>query len=249
MKKGHLLLLVLLLMVGCKGPQGPAGPAGNTGNPGTGVQTYSVSFKEALLPDSSYSGTLMQTVDAANPITSSATGAINFATLTSSASRFLMRWPIKGFIPVNATIVAASVQLVTSSTSPGTSKLVGVHQMFVDPSVLWTTAVTWNRISVIATDWNLLNLGPVTFTAGNDYTATPMSTVTIGPTLASGTRLGWSLSTSLVQTWINPALSNNGIVFTSEAEGTGESAGSITFGNPASAIAYQPVLVVQYTIP
>lgn len=249
MKNGFILLTALFLMTGCKGSQGPVGPAGNTGSPGTGVQTYSMSFMEGSLPYSSYTGTLMQTVDAANPTTSSAVGTLNFSPTTSSASRFLMRWPIKGFIPINATIVAASIQLVTSSTSPGISKVVGVHQMAVDPSFIWTTAVTWNCVYGLVIHWDNLNGGPITFTNGNDYTATPMSTVTIGPTLASGTRLGWSLSTSLVQTWINPALSNNGVVFTSEAEGTGESAGSITFGNPASAISYQPVLVVQYTIP
>jgi len=248
MKKRLLLLPALLLLIGCKGPQGPAGPSGNAGSPGTGVQTYSMSFMEGSLPFSSYTGTLMETADAANPTTSSATGFINFSPANSSATRFLMRWPIKGFIPINATVVAASVQLVTSSTSPGTAKVVGVHQMFVDPSTLWTTAVTWDQLYP-GVNWSGLNAGPATFTAGNDYTATPMSTITIGPTQASGTRLGWPLSTSLVQTWINPALSNNGVVFTSEAEGTGESAGSITFGNPASAVAFQPVLVVQYTIP
>ena len=128
MKKGFPIFLALFLMIGCKGTQGPAGPSGNTGSPGTGVQTYSMNFMEGSLPFSSYTGTLMQTADAANPTTSSSTGFINFAPATSSASRILMRWPIKGFIPINATIVAASIQLVTSTTSPVVSKVVGVHK-------------------------------------------------------------------------------------------------------------------------
>ena len=247
MRKGLLILLIVGLIGGCK--KGDVGPSGPQGNPGAGLQTYTTSFLDGSFPFSSFTGTFVNTVDASNPTTASAsTATLNFASTISSASRVLFYWPIKDYLPSNATVVAAQLQLILQTTSITQNKNIGAYQMLLSGfGANWSSTVTWNAPAPPGNpSWGP---GPVTFTKGDDFSSSAMSTVTVKSTDTAGTKYAWSLSPSMVQTWINSNTNNAGVVLASSNEGTGETTGSVSFYPQTASGIYRPELVVQYTIP
>jgi len=252
--KRLLPLAFALFLVGCKGPQGPAGPIGNQGNPGTGLQTFTITFRNGVSPTTSYSGTSMNRVESGTANTSYAfDGTLLVKSSTADISRVLIRFDLLNWIPSNATITGAALELVTdTSTSLGSTTTVGVHNMSIPVMVdtgscIWNPSATWNAYG--PTFWSACS-GPGAFTPVYNYDATPIDTVSCTTALnGTNTRLAWNITPAIVQKWVATPAKNNGLVLTSENEGA-NTAGSIVFvaqNNPAWP--NLPNLVVTYYVP
>jgi hypothetical protein len=252
-KPGFFLLLsVTTCLAGCTGSTGPSGPSGPAGS---GVQTYNVTFQEGVSPNSSFTGTTMNSLEAGAPTTSYPNnGIVGLANPPSGNARMVLSFPISNFIPQNATVVAAALQLyyINSSSSfynPGT-QAIGVHDMGITAmaSCAWTTGATWNSYDGSNPWGNCAGPGPFTF--GVNFNATPMSTVMLNAVTSPNALYAWTLSPSVVQKWITGP--SDGVALACENENSAPSGeyADFIFGAPNNGSPFvRPQLVIQYTIP
>ncbi len=250
--KRILILTLGLIFTGCdKGPSGPTGPQGQQG---TGLPAYSVEFENGLYPDSGYGGCDPHWLDGSSANSAPATGQIKVATgsTTANVALGLIRFNLSYAVPVNATITSASLQLTTETStnlSSGTY-VFGVHQVIPPPAgqVPWNDASTWNVV-VTPYGWNAGASSAVT--AGVDYNAAPMDTVTVTSTQVNSSQvlLAWNITPSLAQVWANPSNNNYGILISPEPETSGTLSGFISFWDNTGTDARKPKMLVTYTIP
>ena len=253
MNKGFLSTIVFLaLLVGCE--KGPAGPTGLQGQPGAGIPAYSVGFENGLYPDTGFSGCDPHWLDGSSPNSAPITGQIKVATgtTTSNVALGLIRFNLSYAVPVNATITSASLQLTTElSTSLSTGTYVfGIHQVIPPPAgqVPWNDTSTWN---VIVPPWGWNGGTSSAITAGVDYTATPMDSVTINSTQVNGNQvlLAWNITPSLAQVWVNPGNNNYGLLISPEPETSSTQSGFIAFWDNTGTNQQRPRMLVTYTVP
>jgi len=255
MKKYRLIMVLGLLLAGCKGPTGTTGPTGLKGDPGTGIQTFTKEFRAGAEPSTAYAGTTMNRVSSANVSTYYQNdGTLRVNNTTTDISKVLIRFNLNGWIPSNATISSAVLELVTgTTTSIATATTVGLHDMSIasmvdgSPQCIWTTTCTWDNYSTVL--WASCG-GPGSITSGYNYNSTPSDTVSI-PTSVNGTniRLAWNVAPATVQKWLDTPAKNNGFAITSENEGA-DSAGNIIFTAPNDSNPdIRPNLIVTYYIP
>ncbi len=237
MRKLWVVLAASIALAGCKGKDGGAGPTGPTGS---GVQTFTATFREGA---NGYAGTLVSLIEPSAP---NATDQDDFSIITSSSTnwtRVLLQFPIQYWIPQNVTVKAASVALFVNGLS-GT-RTIGAHAVHC----AWTGNATWNKLDGVNAWGNCSGSGSNAFAVGSNFTATPMSTVTLSPSGINGGTVAWTLSPSVVQAWLNTSGGNDGLVFMSEAEGA-ETSGFVFINSPNDAtVNYRPELTIQYTIP
>lgn len=250
---GRFLFLILILFsAGCE--KGPAGPTGAQGQPGTGIPAYSLEFENGIYPDPGFSGCDPHWLDGSNPNSASTTGQFEVETGTSTANVALglVRFNLSYAIPVNATIISASLQLTTQTTSNLSSGtyVFGVHQVIPPPAgqVPWNDSSTWNVV-VSPYGWNGGNSSPIA--AGVDYYSIPMDSVTVTSTQVNGNQVlvGWNISPDLAQVWVNPANNNYGLLVSPEPETNGSLSGFISFWDNTGDNQQKPRMLVTYTVP
>jgi hypothetical protein len=242
----------IFLLTGCD--KGPAGPTGPQGQQGAGIPAYSAEFENGLYPDSGYSGCDPHWLDGGNPNTEPGTGQIEVETgaTSSNVALGLIRFDLSYGVPVNATIISASLQLTTETTttlSTGTY-VFGAHQVIPPPAgqVPWNDSSTWN-VLVAPYGWDGGTSSPIT--AGVDYNPAPMDAVTVTASQVNATQvlLAWSITPSLAQVWVNKSNNNYGVLISAEPETSGTLSGFISFWDNTGDTQQMPKMLVSYTIP
>lgn len=245
-------MVLSLVTLGCS--NGASGPTGPQGSSGTGIPAYSAQFENSVYPDTSYAGCDAHWLDGSVPNTAQGTGEIKVATgiTTANVALGLIRFDLSYAVPVNATITSASLQMTTKTTtslSNGTY-VFGVHQVIVPPvgNVPWNDASAWN-VLVAPYGWNGGSSSPVT--AGVDYTSSPIDTVMVTSTQVNSTQvlLGWNITPSLAQVWVNASNNNYGILISPEPETSVSLSGFISFWDNTGTTQQKPKMLVTYTIP
>jgi len=249
----RIMLALLVLAAGCKGKDGAVGPTGPSGSPGDAIPTLQVVLRSGALPDAGYTAVL-NNVDRANADTSYSEGAtIRLAnTVADHPKRILARFPLQGYVPQNAVITQAALQLASvATTSINAAVTIGVFDLGQDvmDTCIWSTLATWNRYNGTII-WGACGTPLTVFSRGVHYPTDPMDAVVI-PSTATGTNMlfAWNLSVPMVQKWLNSPTLNNGVVITSTNEWAETATGDVVFGNNAAALNLRPTLVVNYYIP
>ena len=254
----RIFMIVMIALAGCKPDDGAVGPVGPKGDTGDAVPAQQALFRAGVSPEGSYSVTL-DDVDRANPDT--AYPDVGTMPLANAAGdhprRLLLRFPVVGYIPSNASITGAVLQLTTvSTTSIDAGVTIGVYDLsqpvMTDGGTqcIWTIGATWNRFDGSVLWGNCGN--PVTvFSKGVHYPENPMDSVVV-PSAASGTDMlwAWNLDISAVQKWLDTPAKNNGVLVSSANEWSDTAVGTLVFGHNAhSTERFRPTLLVTYTIP
>ncbi len=255
MKKRALFLGLALVLSGCKGPEGKMGPTGPQGDPGTGMTVYTKTLRNGCEPSSVYAGNMMNRLSSANPTTNYQNdGNLRLNNTSTDVSKIILRFTLDGWIPANATVTGAVLELVTATTTNVVSTCAaGLHDMSIAGMVdgvtkcVWLFNATWNDYSTAV--WSNCG-GPGPITAGFNYNAAPMDTVSISSTVnGTNTRVAWNITPAVVQKWLEEPTKNNGFVITSETEGS-DPAGNLVFSAPNDVNAdSRPNLLVTYYIP
>jgi len=250
--KKYLFLMLVGLLAGCdKGPSGPTGPQGATG---PGSTAYTVEFENGVYPDAGYAGCDSHWIDGNNPNSAPTTGEIQvgYGNGTFQPSLGLIRFDLSYGLPVNANIMAASLQLTTETGTilSGVSNVFGVHQVIPPPAgqITWNDSSTWNVV-VSPYGWDGGTSSPIT--VGADYASTPMDAVTVTPAQVNSNQvlLAWNITPTLAQVWANKSNNNYGILISPEPETTGTLSGFIAFWDNTGNSQQKPRLLVTYTIP
>lgn len=260
--KKTILLVLALFVVGCaKNETGPTGPQGPSGPGAPGELT--TEFETGVYPDSGYpnsanplssSGCYPHWLDASNPTNPPTTGEIRIATAptVSGLALGLVRFNLSYGIPVNATIQSCTLELTTKTTSSfpaGTTFVVGIHQ-FNNSSGndSWYSGSTWDNVTT-GVGWDGSG-SPVSIVSGFNYSSTPMDAVTVTATQITGNQvlLGWNVSATLAQTWLDPAQNgNNGVLLSFEPQ-INSAAATISFWDNTGSSQQKPKMLVNYTV-
>jgi len=257
----RIVFVLLLLVVGCKGKEGATGPTGPRGNSGDAIPSHQVFFQPGQLPAPAWSGVTLMNVDIQNPTTAySDNGTIRLAPSAypvGNPRRILMRFNILDYVPQNAQVTSAVLQLTSLSTSSfsGAAVTLGLFDLsnstLVDTgSCIWNQFTTWVAFDG-ATYWTVCGgSGTTGFDRGTQYPQDPMDTLVI-PVSASGSQYlwAWNITPSIVQKWLNYPAKNNGLLVSSVNEWMETASGSIVFGVVGSAASTRPTLIVDYYIP
>ncbi len=250
--KKYLFPALICLLAGCdKGPSGPTGPQGPTG---PGSTAYTVEFENGVYPDSGYPGCDPHWIDGNNPNSAPGTGEIQagYGDATFQPSLGLIRFDLSYGLPVNATIISATLQLTTETATVLTvgSNVFGVHQVFPPPAgpIPWNDSSTWNVV-VSPYGWDGGSSSPIT--AGVDYATAPMDAVTVTSTGVNSNQvlLAWNIAPSLAQVWANKSNNNYGVLISPEPETTETLSGFIAFWDNTGNSQQKPRMLVTYTIP
>jgi Bacterial Ig domain/Secretion system C-terminal sorting domain len=155
--------------------------------------------------------------------------------------RPLLQFSLTG-IPVNATITAANVKLVTTSTSNTTSYPLSLHRV----TNAWDEGTANNAAGIC--NWINRAAGPLAWTtAGGDFNATPEATTNVTG-IATYNWTGGTMNT-LVQNWVSGANTNNGMLLKYDVE-TGGATNNKTFASLQNATAAsRPLLTFSWTTP
>jgi hypothetical protein len=238
-----LLFGFSLILIGCNGKNGATGPAGSSA-----TNAIQASFQNGVYPTSSYSGELDTWLNGGNgsPMNASPYLEINTGANVSNYGRILVYFNITS-LPANATIVAADLLLTTeSSINVGSSAItIGLHNLAsdTDSGCHWTEAATW--ITNGLSSWSACT-GDSSGQQEGYINPTSMSTVVLTSANNGLSQIfKWSITPSVIQSWLASTVNNNGLILKSEGE----------FGETASAVGFYPYngttgngaqLIVQY---
>jgi Bacterial Ig domain/Secretion system C-terminal sorting domain len=155
--------------------------------------------------------------------------------------RPLLQFSLTG-IAANATITAANVKLVTTSTSNTTSYPLSLHRV----TNAWDEG-TANGAAGIC-NWTNRVAGPVAWTTpGGDFNPTAEATTNVTG-VAAYNWTGGTMNT-LVQNWVSGANANNGMLLKYDVE-TGGATNNKTFASLQNAtVASRPLLTFSWTTP
>lgn len=236
------LLIFYLIITGCNGKNGTTGPAGSSA-----VNAVQISFQNGVYPTSSYSGELDTWLNAgAGSMDASPYLEINTGAVVADYGRILVYFDISA-IPVNATIVAADLLLTTeTATNVGSSAItIGLHNLASDTDLgcHWTEQATWSTTPLSA--WGQCT-GDNTAQQEGYINPTTMSTVVLTSANNGLSQIfKWSITPSVVQSWLASTVNNNGLILKSEGE-FGETPSSVGFYPYNGTTGNGAQLIVQY---
>jgi len=156
---------------------------------------------------------------------------------TVSIRRGLLKFDVSS-IPVTATVTGATLTLTTSAADQAAND--ATINVYPDLRAWSEANATWN-VWDTGNNWTTGGSG----SAGNDFTDTVMGTFTVTNGVATGTAFTFTLSTSVVQGWVDGGLANNGMLLRTEAE-VDDLYLFATSDN--STVARRPKLVVDYSL-
>jgi Tol biopolymer transport system component len=155
---------------------------------------------------------------------------LNLGSTSGNFQRSLLAFDVKSYVPSNAVISDAAVNIDAISQSSTKSFPVDAYA----PTKVWTTGATWNKYNGTAS-WT---------TPGGDFTSTVQAS---NPVV--GGALGWFVwhPTALVQSWLTGAAPNNGLLFKQRSEGA--VANQIVFAsNSYATTSKRPYMTVTYAL-
>lgn len=196
------------------------------------VSAVTVSFRNGSLPTSSYAGTDDATIRQASPST-------NYGSVTSCEAdgddgngvdkSCLLRWTLSG-IPAGSTVQSASITLRVTGSSANTYTFYSALKPWVETQATWQNAATslpWSTPGALGTTDRGAAIGTLTGSTGS-------RTVTFN---AAGI--------TLVQSWVNDAATNRGIVLANASNTDGLDLAS----SETSTVANRPLLSITYLPP
>jgi hypothetical protein len=247
MKSFYVVSALLgFLFLGCTGKQGPSGPTGSSGAPAP--NTFQTSFQNGVYPNASYSGELDTWLSGTggSPTTANPYLEVNSGSAIVNYARTILRFDISS-LPTNVTVLSAEIWLkLESATTVGSSPItIGLHNFASDTfsGCQWTINAGWTQDGL--TGWSACT-GDTSPGQEGYINPTTISTVVFSSAVNGTSNFyKWSLSPSVVQSWLTNSNNNNGLILKSEGE-FGETASTVGFYPYNGTTGDTPLLIVEY---
>ena len=231
---------------GC-GKDGATGPAGAQGSPA--APSFEAVIQNGVYQNGTYTGEIDDWLNAGTNTTSGSSSTyrrVMVGTNLTNYSRVINRFDVSS-IPANATVLKATLELTTmSSTNVGASPVtIGVHNFASSmyPGCLWTLSASWVLYNGIGS-WS--GCSGDTTPQQEGYISIPaLSTVVFTNSINGLSKVyEWSIPTSTVQSWI--AGTNEGLVLKSEGEFSEPTANVDFYPYNSTTATNNPILIVDY---